>query len=186
MVDQSGGGMTRSRQRYSRGASFIRGWLGVRKAYGMSIINCVVRLMEKKLNVWNGVVEKANADFEANKKEFWSFIGRRTKGRKGGVEALRNDSGVSVTSTKGKLKVLQSHYQRLGACSVDDAFDDNWKQEVDSKVKECHRCSVEHDNPVLDREVELQEIARCVRKLKNNKTGGSDGLVGELSTTEMT
>ena len=26
-------------------------------------------VMEKKLNVWNGVVEKANADFEANKKE---------------------------------------------------------------------------------------------------------------------
>ena len=33
----------------------------------------------------------------------------------------RNDSGVSATSTKGKLKVLQSHYQRLGSCSVDDA-----------------------------------------------------------------
>ena len=78
------------------------------------------------------------------------------------------------------MKVLQSHYQRLGSCSVDDAFDGNWKQEVDSEVKECHRCSVEHDDPVLDREIELQEIARCVRKLKNNKTGGSDGLVGEL------
>ena len=100
--------------------------------------------------------------------------------KSGGVEALRNDSGVSVTSTKGKLKVLQSHYQRLGSCSVDDAFDGNWKQEVDSEVNECHRCSVEHDDPVLDREIELQEIARCVRKLKNNKTGGSDGLVGEL------
>ena len=87
-------------------------------------------VMEKKLNIWNGVVEKAN---EANKGEFWSFVGRRTKGRKGGVEALRNDSGVSVTSTKGKLKILQSHYQRLGSCSVDDA---NWKQEVDSKVNE--------------------------------------------------
>ena len=24
-------------------------------------------VMEKKLNVWNGVVEKANADFEGNK-----------------------------------------------------------------------------------------------------------------------
>ena len=34
--------------------------------------------------------------------------------------------------------------------------------------------SVEHDHPVLDREIEL---VRCVRKLKNNKTGGS---VGEL------
>ena len=59
------------------------------------------------------------------------------------------------------MKVLQSHYQRLGSRSVDDAFDDNWKQEVDSKVNECHR---EHDDPVLDREIELQEIARCVRK----------------------
>ena len=38
-------------------------------------------VMEKKLNVWNGVVEKANAD----KKGFLSFVGRRTKGRKGGV-----------------------------------------------------------------------------------------------------
>ena len=36
-------------------------------------------------NIWTGVVEKANA----NKKECWSFVGRRTKGRKGGVEALR-------------------------------------------------------------------------------------------------
>ena len=32
----------------------------------------------------------------------------------------------------------------------------------------------------LDREIDLEEIALCVRKLKNNKTGGSDGLVGEL------
>ena len=31
----------------------------------------------------------------------------------------------------------------------------------------------------LDREIELGEIAKCVRKLKNN-IGGSDGLVGEL------
>ena len=41
-------------------------------------------------------------------------------------------------------------------------------------MNECHRFSVEYDDPVLDREIELQEI---VRKLKN---GGSDGLVGEL------
>ena len=49
-----------------------------------------------------------------------------------------------------------------------------------SNVNECHRCSVEYDDPVLDREIELQEIVRCVRKLKSNKTGGSDGPVGEL------
>ena len=41
-------------------------------------------VIEKKLNIWNEVVEKANSDFEGNRKEFWAFVGRRTKGRKGG------------------------------------------------------------------------------------------------------
>ena len=33
---------------------------------------------------------------------------------------------------------------------------------------------------ILDREIEPAEIARCLHSLKNNKTGGSDGSVGEL------
>ena len=40
--------------------------------------------------------------------------------------------------------------------------------------------SEETGDAFLDKEVEKGEIAKCVRKLKNNKTGGSDGIVGEL------
>ena len=40
--------------------------------------------------------------------------------------------------------------------------------------------SEEAGNVFLDKEIEKGEIAKCVRKLKNNKTGGSDGIVGEL------
>ena len=32
----------------------------------------------------------------------------------------------------------------------------------------------------MDREIDLGEISRCIRKLKNNNTGRSDGLVCEL------
>ena len=32
----------------------------------------------------------------------------------------------------------------------------------------------------IGREIKREKIVVCVRKLKNNKTGGSDGLVGEL------
>ena len=32
----------------------------------------------------------------------------------------------------------------------------------------------------MDREIDLSKISRCIRKLKNNKIGGSDSLVGEL------
>ena len=93
-------------------------------------------VVQKKLEVCNEVVERANSDFEGNRKEFWAFVGRRTKGKRRGITALRNSAGVSGTSTKGKLEVLKRHYQQLGTCSVDTAFDDSWKEEVDKKVCE--------------------------------------------------
>ena len=40
--------------------------------------------------------------------------------------------------------------------------------------------SVDCEDGILDREIGTAEISRCIRKLKNNKTGGSDGLVGKL------
>ena len=137
-------------------------------------------VIEKKLNNWNEVLEKANSDYDGNRKEFWAFVGRRTKGRKRAISALRNNAGVSITSTKGKLRIFQSHYQDLGSKSVDDAFDEDWKQEVESKIRECCNTSSACEDSILDREIEPSEIARCLHSLKNNKTGGSDGLVGEL------
>ena len=81
---------------------------------------------------------------------------------------------MSVTSTKGMLKVLKRHYQQLG---VDTTFDDRWKEEVDKKACEFSNLPTVCVENVLDREIDLEEIALCIRKLKNNKT---DGLVGEL------
>ena len=40
--------------------------------------------------------------------------------------------------------------------------------------------SVDCEDNILHREIDPAKISRCLRKLKNNKTGGSDGLVGEL------
>ena len=137
-------------------------------------------VIEKKLNSWNEVLENANSDYDGNRKEFWAFVGRRTKGKKRAISALRNNAGVSITSTKGKLRIFQSHYQDLGSKSVDGAFDEDWKQEVESKIRECCNMSSACEDSVLDREIEPAEIAKCLHSLKNNKTGGSDGLVGEL------
>ena len=32
-------------------------------------------VIEKKLNIWNELVEKVNTDFNENRKEFWAFVG---------------------------------------------------------------------------------------------------------------
>ena len=67
----------------------------------------------KKINAWKEVVEKVNRDFEGCRKQFWSFVGRKTKGRKGNIASLQSESGVSVSSVRDKLEVLQKHYQKI-------------------------------------------------------------------------
>ena len=67
------------------------------------------------------------------------------------VDLTPHSSGVSVTSTKGKLDVSMKHYRGLGTCTVDTAFDDSWKEEVDKKVSEFSSLSADDEGSVLDR-----------------------------------
>ena len=121
------------------------------------------------------VVEKVNVNFEGSREEFWAFVGWRIKAKNRVIASLKSVEGVSVTSTKAKVD-----YQHLGRVSVDSDFDDDWKREVKSKVEACGRMLESCEDSFLDKELEKAKIANCLSKLKNNKTGGSDGLVGEL------
>ena len=70
------------------------------------------------------------------------------------------------------------HYEELGKVSVDDNFEVDWKEEVASTLESCSNLSEVSENDRLDRHIDREEIAQCVKKLKNNKTGGCDGIVG--------
>ena len=72
------------------------------------------------------------------------------------------------------MEVLQKHYQHLRKISVESDFDDNWKEKVESKVSSYGSMSESCEDDRLDKAIENGEIVKC------NKTGGSDGLVGEL------
>ena len=85
-----------------------------------------------------------------------------------------------LTATRGTLEVLQSHYQLLSMMSVDGVFDADWKEAVENNVNGYSSLSEEVMDSLLDKEIEKGEIAKCLRNLKISKTGGSDGIVGEL------
>ena len=36
-------------------------------------------VIEKKLNIWNELVEKVNTDFDENRNEFWAFVGGKQR-----------------------------------------------------------------------------------------------------------
>ena len=108
----------------------------VGKIYGISTVEELVR--EKKLNIWREVVEKANTDFDGSRKEFWAFVRKRTKEKS--ILSLKSEAGVSVTSTRSKLEVLQRYYQQLGKLSLDSNFDAEWKEEVESNMSRYGSC----------------------------------------------
>ena len=115
---------------------------------------------EKKLNTWREVVEKANIDFDGSKKE---FVSRRTKAkRKKNIPSLKSEAGVSVTSTRGKLDVLQRHYQKLGKLSLDSNFDAEGKEEVESNMSKYGSMSELCEDEFLDKEIEKGEIVKCI------------------------
>ena len=63
---------------------------------------------------------------------------------------MRSDAGVSVSSTKGKLHILQSHYERLGSSTVEAEFDDDWREEVENMVRDCIELSVDCEDDILE------------------------------------
>ena len=64
-----------------------------------------------------------NTDFDENRKTFWAFVGRKSKGKNKNIASLKSDTGLSLTSTRDKLEVLQRHYQLLSKMSVDSGKD---------------------------------------------------------------
>ena len=139
---------------------------------------------EKKLSIWNEVIEKVNADFEGSRKEFWAFVGRRTKGKYKNITLLKSKAGVSVSSTQGKLEVLRRHYEELGKVSVDNNFEADWKEEVVSTPETCSILSEVSENVRLDRQIDREEIAKCVKKLNITRLGGVMGSYLSMAVQE--
>ena len=52
------------------------------------------------------------------------------------ITALLHTHCIFLDVQKAYDTVWCKHYQGLGTCSVDTAFDDSWKEEVDKKVSE--------------------------------------------------
>ena len=122
-------------------------------------------VFEKKLNIWNELVDKVNTDFDENRREFWAFVGRKSKGKKY-LASLKSDTGLALTSTRDKLEVLQRHYHLSSKMSVDSVFDADWKEEVEENVKVYSSLSDEVTDSLLDKEIEKGETAKCLRNLK--------------------
>ena len=77
-----------------------------------------------------------NCNYRINVKAFWKFVNGSIKSSaKSRIETLSDGSGSSVSSHAGKVKILKSHYSRLGSELDAKSFDGSWKEEVANSTK---------------------------------------------------
>ena len=109
---------------------------------------------------------KLNNNYRKNIKDFWKFVNGWIKSSvKNSFETLTDSSGNSFSSYGGRVKILKSHYEKLGSELVMKSFLDSWNSD---------------SNGILDQPITLAEVNYVVKAIKNNKCAGSDGIVGEL------
>ena len=70
----------------------------------------------------------------------------------------QDHASLHLAILKGKLEVLHEHYGKLGTASVDDQFDDSWREHVENKVTEYSEMSSARKDKVLDRDISYAEI----------------------------
>ena len=76
------------------------------------------------------------SNYRKNIQAFWEFVNGSIKSSaKSKSETLTDDSGNSFSSHTGKVKILKSHYKKLGSELDVKSFDESWKDEVSSSVK---------------------------------------------------
>ena len=80
-------------------------------------------------------MNNVNSNYRKNIKAFWKFVNGSIKSSaKNRIETLTDDSGNSFSSLTGKVRILKSHYKKLGSELDVKSFDESWKEEVSSSV----------------------------------------------------
>ena len=139
----------------------------------------------KKTGIWDEVAQKANGGLEGNVKQMWQgnsgMVKNTAEGGDTGVATLRGANNGLASSGKRKREILAGHYKKLGVPSENEAFDQMFKDEVDTWAQDEEEASkVEVGNVVLEKEFTEDEVAACVNKLQYHKAAGADGIVNEL------
>ena len=164
---------------FSQGISNDSNW----KEYLLIRKELKEKIREKRKICREEFMANVNNNYRKNIKAFWKFVNGSIKSSaKNKIETLTDDRGSSFSSHAGKVKILKSHYRKLGTELDVKSFDDSWKEEVSNSVKDFEALSFQdsHSNGMLDQPITLAEVNHVVKAIKNNKSAGSDGIVGEL------
>ena len=128
-----------------------------------------VTVQESKSNVRREVEEKMQKEFVGNKKMYWKMVNRVRKGGNTNVCGVRNDDGEIEWDEEKASECWRKYFMNL---FTDGDVDDN--DESDVNVTNASAENMEQSK------FSLEELRSAVKKLKNGKAAGVDGVTSEM------
>ena len=115
------------------------------------------------------LLKKMNKDFRENKKRFWGGVNAERKVKEQLEMRIKDENGLMLTE-EGEVKERWSRYfdQLL---NVDDGRE--------AEITERRMCGVDA-RLLLGADVFVDDVRRAIKKLKNVKTPGVDGITSEM------
>ena len=156
-------------------------------------------IARKKKKVWKEKMDMFKAAFDDHSKLFWSMLTELTGGRSAGCTGpIRDMSGVVHKDDKKSGEALADFYEELGkpvdvsptirtdglSVKVGEEefthrYDDEFKEQVEEEVRGFAQDQSESDEH-YERKFEIAEVKGALRKLKNGKATGGDGIPPEF------
>lgn len=121
----------------------------------------------------------------SDSKRYWTILKTLTgRGKKPLTVPTEVLVGDQVMDGAGIFSVWQEAFAKLGTLDHDNAYDNNFSEATSIKVGwwavENLDAKQDDKDSELNQEIELEEVVRVVKKLKNGKAAGPDGVCSEI------
>jgi hypothetical protein len=125
-------------------------------------------VVKSKMEVRERMEEKMQSDFEGNRKMYWKMVRKVSKGGAVSANGVRNLEGEIVWDEGESLECWRKYFMNL--------YEDDVRNEVDCESQERMNDEMNQEQP----EISMKELLECMKKLKNGKAPGIDGVTSEM------
>lgn len=123
------------------------------------------------------LAQQLDSAAEINQDLFWRLVNRKRKNRAVQVRPFQRPDGAVVTDIAAIREAWKDYYEELYS-PKDLGYDNRFKENVQARLATVN-LSPRNDSDLLREPVSTDEVTKLVKKLKNKKAPGPDGVQAE-------
>ena len=134
-------------------------------------------IRKKKRKFWKDFQERWEKEMKDNPRNFWSIVDNKRKVKTKGPNLVEDEEGKMTENEEQAKEVWRRHFDRT--FNPKDLGEDKIKERINLEWETAKSKMKEHPS-VLNKKITVEELNAAIKKMKNGKSGGKDGMVNEF------